>query len=294
MKTNLRIALELVEKGLTPKTLSKLTEGQIKVLHSKLVLNEKKETKEEIKQTVTKVTYDPTNADDQKKLAQLGLHVDPATKKISMSQSGGQITTEEMFEQPDTEVSNIDKSAGGTTQDPTQVMAPDGMDDLSDKTIDKEKDITEVKKDDSNPFAICTAQLGKEFGTTKRHLWSPKQKNKYERCVVDVKKSLKEGKNPVSLFLENQIMKIVERNLPPRITKGDLVKYLSENGPATAPSKPATKPTTKPGKPDTRPRPKHPGKNPNPGENPAPKAKRVSPEVAKDEVMDLIMKLLEK
>ena len=123
-----------------------------------------------------------------------------------------------------------------------------------------------------------------------------KRENKYERCVKDVKKSLKEGKNPVSLFIENEIMRIVEKNLPPRITKGDLIKYLSEAGPATAPSKPApdTKPTTKPGKPATRPKPKHPGKNPNPGENPAPKAKKVSPDVAKDEVMDLIMNLLQK
>ncbi len=143
--------------------------------------------------------------------------------------------------------------------------------------------MSEEKKKEQNPWAICTAQLGKEFGTRERHLWSAKEKNKYERCVKDVKKSLKEGKNPVSLFLENEIMRIVEKNLPPRITKGDLLKYLSEAGPATAPTKPApgTKPSVKPGKPDTRPRPKHPGKNPNPGENPAPKAKKVSPEVAK-------------
>jgi hypothetical protein len=179
-------------------------------------------------------------------------------------------------------------------------MAPDGMDDDSDndrKMMGMSEEKKKGKKQkEQNPWAICTAQLGKEFGTRERHLWSAKEKNKYERCVEDVKKSLKEGKNPVSLFLENEIMRIVEKNLPPRITKGDLMKYLSEAGPATAPTKPApgTKPTTKPGKPDTRPRPKHPGKNPNPGENPAPKAKKVSPEVAKDEVLDLIMNLLEK
>jgi hypothetical protein len=174
-------------------------------------------------------------------------------------------------------------------------MAPDGMDDDSDNDR-KMMGMSEEKKKEQNPWAICTAQLGKEFGTRERHLWSAKEKNKYERCVKDVKKSLKEGKNPVSLFLENEIMRIVEKNLPPRITKGDLLKYLSEAGPATAPTKPApgTKPSVKPGKPDTRPRPKHPGKNPNPGENPAPKAKKVSPEVAKDEVLDLIMNLLEK
>ena len=112
--------------------------------------------------------------------------------------------------------------------------------------------------------------------------------------MKEVKKQLGEGKNPVSLFLENEIMKIVERNLPPRITKGDLVKYLSEAGPATAPSKPKTSPTTKPGAPDKKPRPSHPGKNPNPGEKESPKAKKVSPEQAKDEVLDVIMQILQK
>ena len=94
------------------------------------------------------------------------------------------------------------------------------------------------------------------------------------------------------MFLENEIMRIVEKHIPPRITKGDLIKYLSEDV-ETAPSKPKTNPTTKPGtKPSTKPRPKHPGQNPNPGENPAPKA--ISPEKAKDEVINAIMKLLEK
>jgi hypothetical protein len=131
------------------------------------------------------------------------------------------------------------------------------------------------------------------------------------------------------LFLENEIIKIVERNLPPKITKRELMKYLNESEPAVAPTKPA--PTTKPGttpnpgkrpghpgknpnpgvnpkpkakeetevaptrtKPDTKPntRPSHPGKNPNPGTNPAPKANKPSPEDAKDKVMDVIMKLL--
>jgi hypothetical protein len=97
---------------------------------------------------------------------------------------------------------------------------------------------------------------------------------------------LEEGKNPVSLFIENQIMKIVEKNLPPRITKGDLIRHLSEgenfatkhlqsfgksSNTETAPAKPKTSPTTKPG---TKPqKPAHPGKNPNPGEKEAPKAK---------------------
>jgi hypothetical protein len=151
------------------------------------------------------------------------------------------------------------------------------MDDDSDNNR-KEMGEADVKKGEPNPWAICHAQVG------------PKKTRKFERCVMSVKKQLKEGKNPVSLFLESQIEKIVERNMPPKITKGDLIKYIVEASPAPAPTtKPApTKPGTKPGK---RP---NPFKNPNPGENPAPKAKKVSPEDAKEKVIDVIMQLLEK
>ena len=157
-------------------------------------------------------------------------------------------------------------------------MAPDGMDDDSDDNRNM-MGMSEAKKNKPNPWAICHSQVG------------PKKSRKWERCVKEVKKQLGEGKNPVSLFIESQIMKIVEKNLPPRITKGDLIRHLSEQGPATAPTKPATKPTTKPG---TRPRPKHPGQNPNPGVNPAPKAGKISPEEAKDKVIDVILNLLKK
>jgi hypothetical protein len=140
----------------------------------------------------------------------------------------------------------------------------------------------EKQENSSKAFSICHSQVG------------PKKSRKWERCVREIKKQLGEGKNFVSLFLENEIMKIVERNIPPRITKGDLVRYLSEASPATAPSKPKTSPTTKPGTPDKKPRPSHPGKNPNPGEKESPKAKKIDADKAKDEVIDLIMNLLEK
>lgn len=296
MKTKLKIALELIDKGLTPKTLSKMTEGQMNILHNRLVVNE---------QVVTKTTtsYEIPTSEIEK-----GVTLPPtaAGKKMTIQKTstGIKATPSEEKELDETETDDVtDQNALGadalqnlTGQDAPHMandMAPDGMDDDSD-TNRKMMGMSEAKKKEQNPWAICTAQMGKEFGTTERSEWSKGQMNKYERCVKDVKKSLKEGKNPVSLFLENEIMKIVEKNLPPRITKGELVKYITENSPATAPSKPATKPTTKPGKPSTKPRPKHPGKNPNPGENPAPKAKKVSPEQAKDEVIDLIMNLLEK
>ena len=288
---------DLIDKGLTAKTLSKLSESQIEVLHSRIIGESRKEAKEEIKKTVTNVTYDPANEADKQKLAQMGVHVG-ADKKITMSQAGGAITTEtEMSEEDDFDMDADQAYTGQQGSHDEYQAADDGMDD---DTSPENKDrkmvgVTESKKKEQNPWAICTAQLGKEFGTTERTMWNAKEKNKYERCVKDVKKSLKEGKNPVSLFIENEIMRIVEKNMPPKITKGDLLKYLNENEPAVAP-KPGTKPKESPTKPDKKPRPKHPGKNPNPGEKPAPKATKpnVSPEKAKDDVIDMIMKMLKK
>ena len=292
MRTNIK-AYELIEKGLSAKTVSKLTESQINVLHSKLL-------GEAVTMTNTPSFNIPTA--DAEKGVTLPSNAVPAGKKITIQKTPTGIkatASEEVVE--DVEVTS-DPNKETETQDPHQVgpSTNDGFNNDDDGMYNFES-IEEAKKNKKkqkpNPWAICTAQLGNEFGTRERHLWSAKEKNKYERCVKDVKQSLKEGKNPVSLFLENEIMKIVEKNLPPRITKGDLMKYLEEQGPATAPSKPKTspEPTTKPGKPQPRPRPKHPGQNPNPGENPAPKAKRkISPEVAKDEVLDLIKNLLEK
>ena len=152
----------------------------------------------------------------------------------------------------------------------------------------------EDKEDENNPWSICTAQLGKKFKTTKRSEWSSKQKAKYESCVRDVKKSLKEGKNPVTLFFENKIMELLETHLPPKISKKDLIQFVMESEPAT---KPKTEPKTKPGTkepPSPVKTPSHPGKNPNPKVNPAPKAKEITPEEAKEKIIDTIIKMLKK
>jgi len=275
MKNNIK-AYELIEKGLSAKTVSKLNESQIETLYKKLVISE------QVTEVPTKKTFKvgPKGG----KVGNVMVSTDPNTKEVIVT-TETEMTEDETDDVTDKNALGADALQNLTGQEAphdANDMAPDGMDDDSDNNR-KMMGMSE-EKNKPNPWAICHSQVG------------PKKSRKWERCVKEVKKQLGEGKNPVSLFLENEIMKIVEKNLPPRITKGDLVKYLSEAGPATAPTKPApgTKPGTKPGKPDPRPRPKHPGKNPNPGENPAPKAKKVSPEVAKDEVMDLIMKLLEK
>ena len=289
MKVNKK-ALQLIDKGLSSKTVSKLTESQIDTLHKKLF----------VEQTMVSKT-------------------DSATiSKLKSEKKPFQVYEKELDEEEEV---TLDPNKDTETQDPHQVgpSSDDGFGDETDGMGMMEE------KDGPNPWAICHSQVG------------PKKSRKWERCVREVKKQLKEGKNPVSLFLETQIEKIVEKHIPPRITKGDLMKVLSESEPTTAPTKPKTKPTTKPttrpshpGKnpnpgenpvpkakksetkeqqtapttkpaptkpgtrPDTKLRPSHPGKNPNPGENPAPKANKVSPEQAKDKVINVIMNLLKK
>jgi hypothetical protein len=286
MKTNLK-ALQLIEKGLSAKTVHKLTESQVNTLHSRLMIAEKKETKEAVTVTKKETTYPASEVDAMKAKGQSipgGSSVRVNADDSVTVTAEGEVSEDETDDVGDQNALGADALQNLTGQEAphdANDMAPDGMDDDSD---DKRAmmGMSEGNKQKANPFAICHAQVG------------PKKTRKFERCVKSVKKQLGEGKNPVSLFLENQIMKIVERNLPPKITKGELLKYLAEAGPATAPSKPKTSPTTKPGKPATKPRPSHPGKNPNPGEKESPKAKKVSPEQAKDEVLDLIINLLQK
>jgi len=249
MKTNIK-AYELIEKGLSSKTVGKLTESQINILYSKLI-NEQVAGKG----TTMVSSKNPNAAGIAKELNAQGVNVSVTEKK-------------EVDEDDDIDL----------TKDPD--ATDDGMGMFEE--LDEEKE--------SNAYAICTSQLSKEFGTSKRHLWNAKENNKYERCVKDVKQSLKEGKNPLSLFLENEIIKIVEKNLQPRITKKDLMNYLTENE-LEAPVKTPVRTPVKPGtKPNTRPR--HPGFNPNPGIKPAPKA--VSPDNAKENIIDLIINLIEK
>jgi hypothetical protein len=286
MKVNKK-ALELIDKGLSANTVKKLTESQINTLHSKLVSE------------VTMVSKDDAGTITTLKSQK---------KPFEVYEKDGEVK-----ETDDVEVTT-DPNKETETQDPKQV-GPSSDDGFGDETdgMGMFEGEADLKPGQPNPWAICHAQVG------------PKKTRKFERCVKSVKKQLEEGKNPVSLFIESEITKIVERNILPRITKGDLLKYLSE-APTEAPTKPITKPDTKPTtrpshpgknprpgeqidpkagepttaptkpitKPDTKPttRPSHPGKNPRPGEQIDPKAGRISPEDAKQEVIDVILNLL--
>lgn len=163
------------------------------------------------------------------------------------------------------------------------------------------------KKSKYNPWAICTSSVGR------------KNMDKYERCVMDVKESIKEGKNPYEVILESKFEKLLTNGLNARISKKDFISLL-ESKPKdmmtsapligktkmrkpisklvfgkgemseteVAPAKPKVKPGT-----ETRPRPSHPGRNPKPGEGPAP-AKASDMKRKKDEFMSAINKILNK
>ncbi len=142
-----------------------------------------------------------------------------------------------------------------TVKDPKKALEIQKMDPNAKIEVTEKK--TTKKK---NPWAICTSVMGAEFGSTERSDWSKKQMGKYEKCVMGVKKSIKEGKNPEEVLLENKFRIIIEKNLKPTITKGDLLNMINEQ-PVETPVKPTTKPRVKPGSP-----------LPNPGSLPKPKA----------------------
>ena len=283
MKIN-RKALKLIDKGLSSKTVSKLTESQIDTLYSRMISE----------QTMVSKT-------------------DTATiDKLKTEKKPFQVYEKELEEDDDFDLDADQAYTGQQGSHDEYQAADDGMDDDTSPENHDSKMIgmSEEKGNQPNPWAICHAQVG------------PKKTRKFERCVMSVKKQLEEGKNPVSLFLETQIEKIVEKHIPPRITKSDLLKIVKEStkgsepskpgiapthpkpGPtkkretkeqatAPAPAKPATEPTTRP---STTPKEKpfSPGKNPAPAVKPAPKAGKISPETAKEKVIDIIMNILEK
>jgi hypothetical protein len=272
MKVNKK-ALELIEKGLSSKTVSKLNEGQISILHSKLL--------GEAITTTTTTSYNIPTVDAEK-----GVTLPPteAGKKLSIQKTATGIKatpTEEVNEDDDDDLVQQDLTQKVSGQLPPEDQSDEDDDGMDDDTNPKNKNLSSVgmteSKKENNPWAICHSQVG------------PKKSRKWERCVKQVKKQLGEGKNPVSLFLEEKIMKLVESHLPPKITKKDLMNYLVEAEPKVAP-----KPGVKEPKPGTKNPPKikpgHPGRNPNPKVNPAPKAK--NPEEAKSAVIDAIVKIL--
>jgi hypothetical protein len=149
---------------------------------------------------------------------------------------------------------------------------------------------SEVKESGSNkknsPWAICHDELG------------PKKTAKFERCVRDVKKSIKEGKQYFDILLERKIVSLLEQHMSPKMTKGDLMRLIeskkqtmkkpigkigsfgvkTEDKDSDTKTKPKTKPGTK-----TPPKEKpHDPFKPSPHKQPKPKAKTETKEAVMD------------
>lgn len=300
MKTKDKI-IKLVEMGLSPETVSKLNENQIDLLFKKISLTE--QIKQSTKTVKTTTIPSSTARTSGAVVDGSSIKTDGAGNIVVMQAAEGEMKED-----------NVDvmgsAMGGATTQQPHQIMSPDGMGDDSDAQIDKYEDMTEAEEE-NNPWAICHAQLG------------PKKNAKFERCVKAVKKSLKEGNSPMDFFIEEKIVSLVENYLEPKMTKGEFLETIAEQGvisrsiykpkskkgksirmskpvgsmtslksmaeaeTETVPAKPTTKPGTKPSI-----RPAHPGKKPFEGPNPSPKASKKEMEQAKNDVLKLIQGIL--
>lgn len=193
---------QLIKAGLSKELLKNLSEGQVNQLHNRMISEQSKGS------VVVKKGTDPTQI---KSYTDKGINVTMVEKEID--------------EQSDVEVDKDDASLGQYTQNMPQKPAPDGMDDDLDDPNEKNvvgavESIEETKKKKSkyNPWAICTSSVGR------------KDKKKYEKCVMDVKKNIREGKNPHQVIVEMVLEKMVEKHISPRMTKKDLVNTLSEQG----------------------------------------------------------------
>jgi len=190
---------KLVKAGLSRNMVSQLSERAMDVLIQKFILDEQ-------------TTMVP--ASDQRTIQDL------KNQKKTFAVYEKEVTEDE--EDP------MDFEKGERTQDPHQVgpSTDDGFGNYGDGM--DEGEMTE-KKQKKNPWAICTATMGKKFGTTERSDWSKRQMKEYERCVMDVKKQVKENKNPLLPILENITRKQIETNLLPQMDKASLIEMVAKN-----------------------------------------------------------------
>jgi hypothetical protein len=180
-------------------------------------MKKKKETKE---QEIIKVKK---NSPDEAALRQKGVTYQVYEKEMKETQdddvldpySSGETTQKPHQVGPDT------NDGFGVDPGKTPGMYQDGMDE-SDNIEEKKS------KKDQNPYAVCTSSIGLEG--RERDSYTKAEKAKFERCVTDVKKTMKEGKNPLQPIIESVLRKLVEKHINPRMTKSDLLNTLSEQG----------------------------------------------------------------
>ena len=214
-----------MENGLSINTVSKMSNNQINLMVEKFLKYKKEETKEawtEVTTSQKKLTA-PVDSKD--------LTVPPPppgkTQKVTVSGNTIQLTQNEGEMTEDVNVDKDNATAGQISQDPHQVQAPDGMDDLGDATIDKEEDLAtegvikekfESKAQQGLFWARCNkcsdkkckwCKMAKEFSdsTTKKEYKKMPEKIHPEKTVKYKKKKTNEG---LEKFLEKKILEMLE------------------------------------------------------------------------------------
>ena len=297
--------LSLINHGLSGELLSQLNEGQINALYGKL-------SEQVTKQTIEVQKVGPEGGQ---------IKIDPTKKTLSLSKDPNNPNT---FKVTQTESEMTEDSDAG---DLDLALA------LQSKEMNEK---FESKAQQKYFWARCNRSKGKEkekWCTMAKEFSEKTSKKEYKKMpekihpekTVKVKKEQKEGyldmigkamnknmQNKIADIkpgvnwvseLENRIDKLIESHLSPKMTKGDLVRLVSETETAPAPVKPKTptkpkqdpdnpykvkpgvkpspkaetkeqSPTIAPPKPKTPTKPKQPDTpyRPKPGPKPAPKA----------------------
>jgi hypothetical protein len=189
---------QLMERGLSHKLLSTMNEGQINQLHKMMV-------GEQVKGSVMlKKGIDPKEYTDK------GINVTVIEKELEEDADLDDSAEKD---------SNYDPYAGNSIGNDDGPSSDDGFGGGNDGMGMMEE------KDSSKAFSICHSQVG------------PKKSRKWERCVREIKKQLKEGKNPYLPIMEAALAKMVERHISPKMTKSELINTLSEQGIISRPFK---------------------------------------------------------
>jgi hypothetical protein len=238
MKNNTNIIF-LIKKGLSAKTVSNLTESQIRTLTEKF----KKESKEQT-QIVTQV-YDSKNPEDVKKLNQ-SLQ-DPA----KLQGQNIQVKETEMKEDETDDVTSANALGKDSEQQYTgqesphdaNDMADDGMDDDSgdDRSMMGMSESSIMEKFESKAqqglfWAKCGkgktkeekkwCEMAKEFSdSTSKKQYDKMPDKKHPEKTVKVKKNTNEN---LQKYLEGKISEMVELNVSPKMTKKDLVEVIKK------------------------------------------------------------------
>lgn len=231
MKNSTKVTF-LVESGISLKTISKMNPTQINLMVERFKKFKKEENKEEVKQTVTNVTYDPANASDQKTLAQKGIHVDPSTKKISMTLgSTGEVKEDENIDDtlnPDefggNKPVNYDNPEDYGTDNSTD---PDGKNDgMPTEGVIKEK--FESKAQQGLFWARCEkcssknckwCKMAKEFSdSTSKKQYKEMPEKKHPEKTVSKKEKTNEG---TQKDWETKILRMLEEEKKKKSQKKD-------------------------------------------------------------------------